>query len=318
MKRREFVKTTVAGAATAALATSQAAEAPAKPGAMPLRPFGKDGVKLSVIGFPGLMLARVSQEEANRLVAEAFERGVNYFDVAPAYGDAEVKMGPPLEPLRKKIFLACKTKMRDREGAKREFERSLERLRTDRFDLYQIHHLGNTKDSVDAAFAKGGAMEYILEQQKAGRIRYIGFSAHTEESALAALERFAFDSVMFPISFASWFKAGFGPKVVAAAKKRGSMVISIKGFCRERWPRRHPLRSKYKFWYLPTHERDEADLALRWVLSLGCTAAIPPGNVDIHKLALDIAPGITKPISEAETEKLQKLAQTLNPLFPLG
>lgn len=316
MKRREFVKATALSAAAVALGTrGRAADAPARAGAMPLRPFRKDGVKLSVIGFPGLLLTKGDQETADRLVAKAFERGVNYYDVAPAYGTAEVKMGPALEPYRKKVFLACKTKRRDREGCKAELERSLERLRTDHFDLYQLHCLENVERDVEAAFAKDGAMGYLLEQQKAGRIRYIGFSAHTEEAALAALERFAFDSVMFPIAYASWYKAGFGPKVVAKAKERGSAIIAIKGFCRQRWTGRDPRRRKHRIWYEPIEDRDEAQLALNWNLAVGVVASIPASSPLTLPLALDVAP-TSRPATGTESASLKARAQELNPLFP--
>lgn len=316
MKRREFVKATALSAAAVALGTrGRAAEAPARAGEMPLRPFGRDGVKLSVVGFPGLLLNKVDQETTNRLVAEAVERGQNYFDVAPAYGQAEIRMGPALQPYRRKVFLACKTKRRDREGCKAELERSLARLRTDHFDLYQLHCLENVQRDVEAAFAKGGAMPYLLEQQKAGRIRYIGFSAHTEEAALAALERFAFDSVMFPIAYVSWFKAGFGPKVVAKAKARGSHLIAIKGFCRQRWARGDQRRRKHRIWYEPIEARDEAQLALNWNLAVGCVASIPASSPLTHPLALDVA-AHARPATADETAKLKARAQALNPLFP--
>ncbi|MFW6163875.1 MAG: aldo/keto reductase [Planctomycetota bacterium] len=315
MKRRDFVKATVAGAAATALTTASAAEAPARP-AMPTRPYGSDGARVSIIGFPGLLLNKVGQEEANRLVADAFERGVTYFDVAPAYGRAEMRMGPALEAYREKVFLSCKTKRRDREGCKAEFERSVERLRTDRFDLYQLHCLTNEKQ-VEQAFAEDGAMAYILEQQKAGRIRYVGFSAHTEASALAALDRFAFDSVMFPVAYASWFKAGWGPKVVAKAKQRGSAIIAIKGLCRQRWPRGDKRRKKHRIWYEPIEDRDEARLALNWNLSVGCAASIPPSSPLTLPLALDVAP-TTRPATAEETAALKARAQHLNPLFPRG
>jgi len=317
MKRREFVKSAAFGAAAVVLAPRQAraAEAPAKSDRMPTRPYGKDGPELSIIGFPGLVMRRLDQKQGNRLVAQSIERGLNYFDVAPAYGDAEIKLGPALQPYRKKVFLACKTKMRDRDGAKAEFERSLKRLRTDRFDLYQLHVLTDVKKDVDPAFAKGGAMEYLLSQRKAGRIRYLGFSAHTEEAALAAMERFRFDSILFPISFASWLKADFGPKVVAKARQIGATVLAIKAMCRQRWPKGDPLRKKYPWWYKPVHDRAEAELVLSFVISRGVTAAIPPAIVDIHKLSLDAAPAV-RPVTDAEVAKLKALAKTVDPLFP--
>lgn len=320
MKRREFVQGAAAGSAAVALGAGAApawaeAKKPTIAPAMPKRPYGKDGAALSIIGFPGLVLRRGDQEQANRLIAEAFKAGINYFDVAPAYGDAEVKMGPALEPFRKHVFLSCKTKMRDAKGAKREFERSLQRLRTDHFDLYQMHCLMDVKKDVDAAFAKGGAMEVLQAERKAGRIRYLGFSAHTEETAMAAMERFRFDSVMFPISFASWLKVGFGPKVVKKAIDSGSTVIAIKGFCRQRWEAGDPLRRKYRMWYKPTHDRNEAILALRWTISQGVASAIPPANADILRLATSIA-HTCRPVTKDETAKLAAIAKDVTPLFP--
>ena len=102
------------------------------------RKYGQTGVKLSIIGFGGIVVDGAEQQHANRVVAEAFEKGVNYFDVSPTYGDAELKLGPALEPYRKKVFLACKTGQRRREGALEELNESLKRLRTDYFDLYQL------------------------------------------------------------------------------------------------------------------------------------------------------------------------------------
>ena len=104
---------------------------------LPRREYGKNRIPLSIIGLGGVVVMGVEQNHANRVVAEAVERGVNYFDVAPTYGDAEVKYGPALEPYRKDIFLACKTTQRGREGAAAELKDSLSRLRTDYLDLYQ-------------------------------------------------------------------------------------------------------------------------------------------------------------------------------------
>jgi predicted aldo/keto reductase-like oxidoreductase len=159
-------------------------------------------------------------------------------------------------------------------------------------------------------------MEYIVEQQKAGRIRYIGFSAHTEEAALAAMERFRFDSVMLPVGFSSWLKAGFGRAVVAKAETQGSTVVSIKAFCRQRWPKNDPDRKRFPMWYKPVSDRAEAEMALRFALSQGTVrAAIPPANVEVHKLAMDVAAAL-RPVTDAEVAKLQAIADGVEPLFP--
>jgi predicted aldo/keto reductase-like oxidoreductase len=315
MKRREFIKASTFGATAVAVGSNQAAAADVIPAKFPKRSYKKDGPKLSLIGFPGLVLRKLQQDAGNKLVSQAYERGINYFDVAPAYGDAEIKLGPALEPYRKKVFLACKTKKRDAAGAKIEFEQSLKRLRTDHFDLYQLHVLSDVDKDVKAAFAKGGAMEYLIAQRKSGRIRYLGFSAHTEEAAIAAMDLFKFDSVMFPINFASWLKADFGPKVVKKAKSSGTAIVGIKTFARRRWKKGDPGRKRFQTWYEPTFHPAEADLALRFAMSQGLTATIPPASVEIHKLALSLGPKV-RPITPAETAKLKTLAESLTPLFP--
>ncbi|MHB8971565.1 MAG: aldo/keto reductase [Pirellulaceae bacterium] len=119
-------------------------------------------------------------------VAEAVDRGVNYFDVAPYYGNAQERLGPALQSYREKCFLACKTLERDAAGAAKELQRSLKLLKTDYFDLYQLHALMDV-DEVEEAFGPGGAMETILKAQQDGKVRYIGFSAHSEEAAHAAM-----------------------------------------------------------------------------------------------------------------------------------
>jgi aryl-alcohol dehydrogenase-like predicted oxidoreductase len=154
MKRRTFLKTVGSIATGSALGVQSILGAEQaistgiveieKVAGLPRRVLGRTGRKVSIVGFPGLALIHYDQDRCNAGLHRAFEQGVNYFDVAPAYGngEAEIKMGIGLQGLdRSKIFLACKTKMRDKEGALEELERSLKRLKTDYFDLYQLHHL---------------------------------------------------------------------------------------------------------------------------------------------------------------------------------
>jgi aryl-alcohol dehydrogenase-like predicted oxidoreductase len=279
------------------------------------RKYGRTGVKLSIIGFGGILVDAAEQQHANRLVAEAFEKGVNYFDVSPTYGDAELKLGPALEPYRKKVFLACKTGQRRREGASEELNESLKRLRTDYFDLYQLHSITDVKNDVDAVFAKGGAMEVFLEAKKQGRIRYLGFSAHSEEAALAAMDRYDFDSVLLPINFATFYKGNFGPRVIATAKSKGIAILALKSLARQQWPQGDTLRKQYpKCWYQPLAEREDARLALYFTLSQPITAAIPPGEESLFRMALDLALNF-KPISTRDLEKVKQMAEFLNPIF---
>ncbi len=285
------------------------------PAKLPQRKYGKTGVKLSIIGFGGIVVDGAEQQHANRVVAEAFEKGVNYFDVSPTYGDAEFKLGPALKPYRKKVFLACKTGQRRREGALEELNESLKRLHTDYLDLYQLHSITGVEDDVDAVFAKGGAMEVLLEAKKQGRIRYLGFSAHSEQAALAAMDRYDFDSVLLPINFAIFYQGDFGPKVIAAAESKGMAILALKSLARQQWPEGDSLQKEYpKCWYQPIAKRQEARLALYFALSQPITAAIPPGEESLFHMALDLAMNF-KPISIQELEKVKEMAESLNPIF---
>ncbi|MCP4610941.1 MAG: aldo/keto reductase [Planctomycetes bacterium] len=328
MKRRGFAKeSTIAtsskkvGAVPDCVSETAADESESdydsnNPAKLRQRKYGQTGVKLSIIGFGGIVIDGAEQQHANRVVAEAFEKGVNYFDLSPTYGDAELKLGPALEPYRKKVFLACKTGQRRREGASEELNESLKRLRTDYLDLYQLHSITDVKDDVDVVFAKGGAIEVFLEAKKQGRIRYLGFSAHSEEAALAAMDRYDFDSVLLPINFATFYKNDFGPRVIAAAKSKGMAILALKSLARQQWPEGDPLRKQYpKCWYQPLTEREDARLGLYFTLSQPITATISPGEESLFRMALDLGLNF-KPISRQDLEKVKQMAGALNPIFP--
>ena len=283
---------------------------------LPRRKYGTTGIELSVIGFGGIVVKDMPQPDANRIVAEAVERGVNYFDVAPAYGDAEERLGPALEPYRRDVFLACKTTERTREGAAADLARSLERLRTDYLDLYQLHGLRyRDDDEVDAVFSKGGAFEVFLEAKREGRVRHLGFSAHSEEAALLAMDRYDFDSVLFPFNFACWYRSGFGQRVWNRAGEKGVACLALKALARQQWPENDPLREEYsKCWYQPVTDRDEARLALRFTLSLPVTAAVSPGEESLLRLALDVVADL-EPLTPDEERELKTLAANVDPIF---
>jgi len=321
VKRRDFLKVSAGTFAVicAGPRIPAAEEVPvSNRAALPKRPYGKTGEHLSVIGFSGLTLSRIDQDRTNRLVAWAVERGCNFFEVAAAYGDAEVKLGPALEPYRKDVFLSTKTKARDAEGAKAEFERSLARLRTDHLDLYHLHCLLDVEKDVKAVFAKGGAWEFVGPALKDGRIRHIAFSAHTEETALAAMDHYDFDSFLLPINPAAWFQAGFGPKVLAKAKAKGIQPMAIKALCRQAWTRPRNERQDEPFgwmWYQPVSDAEERDLSIRWALSHPITALMPPHEETLWRKAVTAGMDY-RPMDEAGLAKLKALAGTLKPLFP--
>jgi len=314
MRRREFLKVTAAGIAGSAIGGAAAGGAEGK--GLPRRDLGKTGEKLSIIGLGGIVVCKVDQEKANGVVADAIARGVNYFDVAPSYfdGEAEEKLGRALEGKRDKIFLACKTTRRDRAGAAEELERSLRRLRTDHVDLYQLHALTKTGEDVERALGPGGAIEAFAEAKKGGKARFLGFSAHSVEAALLAMERFPFDTILFPFNWVCWSRGDFGPQVLDAARKKGIGRLALKAMARSPWTDEAKRKDYGKCWYEPVTDEGEASLALRFALSQDITAAIPPGDERLFALALKIAEGF-RPLSDEEKKTLLARAEGVKPIF---
>lgn len=312
--RRDFLK--AAALSTAAIAAGTATGRTTDMNTLARRPYGKTGISLSIIGMGGIVVRDAEQDHANRIVAEFVERGVNYFDVAPAYGNAQDKLGPALEPYRKDVFLACKTAKRTAAEAAADLRHSLEVLRTGYFDLYQLHAVTDVAKDIDAVFAKGGAMETLAAAKKAGQIRYLGFSAHSVEAAFAAMDRFDFDSILFPVNFATYHTGHFGPQIMEKAESRGLARLALKALARQKWPDNHPDRPHFsKCWYQPLTDPREAALALRFTLSQPVTAALPPGEESLFRLALDVASAGISPLTEPESQELQTLAEHLNPVF---
>ncbi len=321
MKRRNFLKvvggvtgSVAIGVAPALVSESEAAEQAAG-GVMPRRVLGRTGFKVSVTGFAGLGLMHYDQDRCTRGLHEAFDQGLNYYDVAPAYnnGDCEIKMGVGLQGLdRRRFHLACKTKQRTKDGAREELERSLKRLKTDYFDVYQLHHLVKVEE-VKTALGPGGAMETVLKAKQEGKVRAIGFSAHTTKAALAALNGFEFDTVMFPVNYVEYYTRGFGKEVLALAREKGAAVLSIKTIHSGAWPK--DAKRTRDWWYRPLEEQADISLAYRWTLSLpGVVVGFPPAWLDLQEKA--IAAGLAyRPATEADAAKLEAMAKDCGSIF---
>jgi predicted aldo/keto reductase-like oxidoreductase len=323
MKRRSFLKIAGGVAGSYLLSTTtklSAAETDAKESdenatEFPKRTLGRTGRKISIIGFPGLALTRGNQDECTKAIHNAFEQGINYFDVAPTYGDgdAEVKMGIGLQGIdRDKIFLSCKTQKRDKDGAREELERSLSRLKTDHFDLYQLHAITRAED-VQQALGPGGAMETFLKAKEEGKVKHLGFSAHTTKAATMALNGFSFDTAMFPVNFVEYFKFGFAKEVMELAKEQGVAVIAIKSMSGGAWLNRNERTRDH--WYRTLEKDEEIAMALRFTLSQeAVVTAIPPGFLDLLAKAIPAGKSYRQ-ITEAETQKLQEMANSAQSVF---
>ena len=281
--------------------------------------LGRTGLNVSRVGFGGGGIGQVwgetTRDEAIRAVHSALDLGINYFDVAPAYGDAEERLGPALEGIRNQVFLACKTTDRSEKGAQKELHRSLKRLKTDHFDLYQLHAM-TTQQDLDEVMKLGGALDAFIKARDQGVIRYIGFSAHSAEVAEKLMDQFDFDSVLFPINWVNYFQENFGPDVVKKAEKKNIGRLALKAMARSKWDEGSNLSQFPKCWYMPVESEEEARLALRFTLSQPITAAIPPGELKFFDWATKIASDF-KPLTDLEVQELKKRSQGLKAIFQL-
>ena len=281
---------------------------------MEKRRLGDTGEELSVVGFGGIVVKDEDPAFARNVVATAVEeRGINYFDVAPNYGNAQERLGPALEPYRDRCFLACKTAMRTAAEAERQLHESLELLRTDYLDLYQFHSV-KTEDDVATLLGPGGALETSVKARERGLIRYIGFSAHTEYAAHALMDAFAFDTILFPINWVAWNASGFGASVVETAQKKGMGILALKALAKRNW-REGERPDNAKTWYRPVESFEEAQLGLRFTLSQPVTAAVSPGQADLLWWACDAADRFT-PLSSGEEREIANRARGLDAIFP--
>ncbi|MBQ9306497.1 MAG: aldo/keto reductase [Clostridia bacterium] len=280
---------------------------------MQYRALGKTGINVSAVVYGGIVSTDEVQADSDRHVEWAISQGINYFDVAPTYGDAQLKLGNSLIPYRDKIYLACKTEARTAKEARVLFEESRRLLHTDYFDNYQMHALSKMSD-IETAFGPGGIMELMAELKEKGLIRHIGITAHSEEVALEAIRRFDFDTVLFPFNWMMHMKHGMGARLLVAAKEKGMGVLSMKSFVERRWDSdAERYASRYpKSWCKPidVEEADFALAAMKYALSLGVDTLVPPGNFESFSFNVEhIEECLAHPYSEQDEALLrEKLA----------
>lgn len=242
--RRNFILSSIAVAGTIAGAkaieqqnseTAAAANniAAAVTGKMPERILGKTGLKLPIFGLGGAGQTPLSQQgreaEARAQIERAIELGIRYFDTASDYGPSEENLGKVLPAYRSRVFLATKTSARDRDGAWRDLEKSLKRLKTDRLDLWQLHHV-SFKEELDQIFSAKGAIRAIEEAKQQKIIRFSGITGHHEPAIIAAgLQRYPFDTTLISLNAAEkHHPRSFVANALPIAKSKNIGVIAMK------------------------------------------------------------------------------------------
>ena len=258
---------------------------------MEKRRLGRTGHMSTVVTFGAAGIGRVEQAVADRAVQVSLDHGVNHFDVAPSYGDAELRLRPWMSRIRNQIFLGCKTTQRTKEGAKAELHRSLERLGVDRFDLYQLHSVGK-RDALDECTAPGGALEALIEAREEGLVRWLGITGHTHDAPsthFEALRRFDFDTVMFPLNFVLWSIPEFrrdAEALLAECRRRDVGVHILKTVAKDPWGDRQKTHTT---WYEPFADQETIDRAVQFVLSQPVTTRCSAGDVTILPKVLEAA-----------------------------
>lgn len=284
---------------------------------IPTHPFGRTSHISTRTIFGAAALSRVSQAEADQTLELLLHYGVNHIDVAASYGEAELRIGPWMAAgHRDDFFLATKTEKRTYEGAWEELNWSLERLRVDYVDLWQMHILVDPAEW-QTAMGPGGALEAFIEAREQGLVRFLGVTGHgvtTAEMHRRSLERFDFDSILLPYNYTMMqnpqYAADF-ESLMELCQERRVAIQTIKSITRGPWGSKQPNRAT---WYEPLEDEAEIEAAVHWVLARPGLFLNTVG--DIHLL-----PKVLAAAERFKADIEQKAAETtlapleLTPLF---
>jgi uncharacterized protein len=308
LHRRRFLQSGL-GAAGAILANPlldrsvSAALAPLEmtntdPGNIPRKPFGRAGVQLSIFGLGGYHLGTLdSVDDAIRIVHEATDAGINFFDNAWEYngGRSEEFLGRALQGRRDKVFLMTKvcTHGRNKQVAMQQLEESLKRLRTDHLDLWQIHEVIYENDP-ELHFARGGVVEALDEAKKQGKVRYVGFTGHKRPAIHLAMlaHNYPFDTVQMPLNCFDGTYRSFERQVLPEVQRRGMAALGMKSLGGDGQPLFHGIVS--------------VDEALRYAMSLPVATTIS-GIDSLSVLRQNLA--IARDFKPMNPEEMQALRQ---------
>lgn len=283
---------------------------------METRRFGRTEHLSTVAIFGAAALSKVTQEVADVAMQQVIDAGVNHIDVAPSYGEAELRIGPWLASERGRFFLGCKTMERDKEEAAAELRRSLERLQVDTFDLYQAHAV-RTMEELDQVTGPGGALEAMVEARESGLVRYLGITGHGFQSPVVfteALMRFDFDTVLFPVNFVQYAIPEYrknAEALLALCAEKDVGIMAIKAICRGPWGDRQQTHTT---WYQPFEEGDMIQHSVNFALSQPVTGLCTAGDVTVLPLFLDACEKFER-MTMDEQEELIQSATAYEPLF---
>ncbi len=280
------------------------------------QPFGRTGHNSTRTIFGAAALGKVTQPEADATLELLLGHGINHIDTAASYGEAELRIGPWMKEHRKNFFLATKTGERTKQKAREQIHKSLERLRVDSVDLIQLHALTDEKEW-ETATGADGALEAAIEARDQGLTRFIGVTGHGVVAPVMhkkSLERFDFDSILFPYSYLMMQNpqyAADAEALLALCKSRNVAVQTIKSLVRAPWGEKQHTRAT---WYEPLEDQAEIDNAVHWVLGNDQVFLNTAGDIHLLPKVLDAASRFkARPSNEEMQGDLKQLAMA--PLF---
>src|SRR6266700_3588829 len=283
------------------------------------QPFGRSGHMSTRTIFGAASLGNITQQEADRTLELLLQYGVNHIDVASSYGDAELRIAPWLARYRSQFYVATKADARTAQAAKEDLRRSLERMRIDYVDLWQLHSLADPIEW-DTALSPGGALDTAVEARKQGLLRAIGVTGYGLQSYgihRRSLERFDFDAVLLPYNYITmqnpYYAENFNA-LLSTCQQRNVAVQTIKSIAYQPWLGRKRTRD---VWYEPLEEQQDIDLAVHWVLKRPGIFLNTVGDIHLLPKVLDAASRWQEGSAAPTDEQMQALATRLGmvPLF---
>ena len=280
------------------------------------RRFGRTNHDSTIAIFGGAAFYETTQNKVDETMGLVIASGINHIDIAPSYGQAEKYMGPWIEKERRRFFLGCKTMERSDVAAQNELIRSLEKLHTDKFDLYQFHAV-NTMADLDAITRKGGALKSVLRARDEGLLSYIGITGHGLEVPgifLEALQRFNFDSVLFPLNFALYANQKYrqtAESLLAQCVSQNVGVMIIKSIAKGPWGEK---QKSNRTWYEPFTNDEWIQKCIHFSLSQPITGVCTPADVSLLPVVIKACETFRR-MDTSEQEELIAQASNFTPLF---
>ncbi len=279
--------------------------------------FGRTGNESSQIIFGSYALSNATQKEADQVLEILLDYGVNHIDTAPMYGNAEKCIGGWMKKHRDKFFIATKSRSRSYEGAWKNLRQSLERLKIDYIDLWQMHGLTN-QAGWEKAMGPGGALEAFIEARAEGLVRYLGVTGHGNRVAgmhVQSLERFDFDSIMLLYNYRQMLIPRFASVFEQLIKICRERNVAVQTFQSIAWrPIGKGARKYNMYFYEPLKSQEAIEKSVHWAMGLEGSFVITPGDIQFIPKTLEAASRFDERPSD---EKMKTLVEKYDfqPIF---